>query len=71
MNRQELDALIGLHFDDAADKVSEAGLEPDLCLKGEIRISLSLRGNVVKIVYDDKGNVISAETQASIDDKYR
>ena len=69
MNRQELDALVGLRVVDAEIVVRDCGLEPQSYQKDQPVIALSLPDNVVQIGYDND-IVTSAETQASIDAKY-
>ena len=70
LTREQLDGLIGLPVDEAEQFVTGKKLKPYTWPEGQILPAKSLAGDVVKLHYNENNNIVSAETQASIDAKY-
>ena len=71
MNRETLDSLKGLTTKEAEAIVLSSGLKPDANYYKAFRPAITLPPNVVMLNYNEDGKIVSAETQESIDEKYR
>lgn len=66
----ELVSLLGMNYKDAEEIIRQQGLIPESLPFNMPCPSITLEKDVVRLIYGKAGNVIEAETQASIDAKH-